>query len=134
MKSDEQEIRDLITTWMKATKAGDTDTVLGLMADDAKFLVAGHPPFGKEAFKAAANDPNAALVEFDGQSEILEINILGDWAYTLTSLTVTTRQAGFGDLVRAGNTLSIFKKQSGKWVLYRDANLLVSVDDSAKGE
>lgn len=34
MKSDEQEIRDLIATWMKATKAGDTDTVLGLMAED----------------------------------------------------------------------------------------------------
>lgn len=133
MNSDEQEIRDLIATWMRATKAGDTNTVLGLMADDAKFLVAGHPPFGKEAFKAAANDPNAAMVEFDGQSEILEIKLLGDWAYTVTNLTVTTRQAGARDLVRAGHTLSILKKQNGKWLLYRDANLLVPVDDSANG-
>ena len=133
MKSDEQEIRDLVKTWMKATKAGDTDTVLGLMADDVKFLVAGHPPFGKEAFKASANDPNAALVEFDGQSEILEINILGDWAYTLTSLTVTTRQTGSTDRVRAGHTLSILKKQNGKWLLYRDANLLVPVGEATTG-
>lgn len=134
MNSDEKAIRDLVAIWMEATKAGDTDSILGLMADDAKFLVAGHPPFGKEAFKAAAKDPSAASVEFDGQAEILELNILGDWAYTLTSLTVTTRQAGYKDLVRTGHTLSILKKQSGRWLLYRDANLLASVDDSAKGE
>lgn len=91
-------------------------------------------PFGKEAFKAAANDPNAALVEFDGQSEILEINILGEWAYTVTILTVTTRQAGARDQVRAGHTLSILKKQNGKWLLYRDANLLVLVNSSTKDE
>ena len=133
MTSDEREIRELVATWMRATKAGDTDTVLSLMADDAKFLVAGHPPFGKEAFKAAANDPNAALVEFDGQSEILEIQLLGDWAYAVTNLTVTTRQAGARDMVRAGHTLSILKKQNGKWLLYRDANLLVPVDDAANG-
>lgn len=118
---------------MDATKAGDTDTVLSLMADDAKFLVAGHPPFGKEAFKTAGNDPNAALVEFDGQSEILEIKVLGDWAYAVTNLTVTTRQAGARDMVRAGHTLSILKKHNGKWLLYRDANLLVPVDDAANG-
>jgi ketosteroid isomerase-like protein len=30
MQSDEQEIRQLVATWMTATKAGDIDTVLSL--------------------------------------------------------------------------------------------------------
>jgi uncharacterized protein (TIGR02246 family) len=41
MERDEQEIRQLVATWMAATKAGDIDTVLRLMADDVVFLVAG---------------------------------------------------------------------------------------------
>ena len=38
MTRDEQEIRDLVSTWMSATKAGDTDAVLSLMTDDVVFL------------------------------------------------------------------------------------------------
>ena len=34
MQSDEQEIRQLVATWMAATKAGDIETVLSLMAED----------------------------------------------------------------------------------------------------
>ena len=44
MNSDEQEIRQLVATWIDATKTGDTDTVLSLMADDVVFLVTGQPP------------------------------------------------------------------------------------------
>ena len=43
MKSDEQEIRQLVAAWMAATKAGDIETVLGLMADDVVFLMPGRP-------------------------------------------------------------------------------------------
>ena len=54
MNSDEQEIRQLVATWIDATKSGDTDTVLSLMADDVVFLVTGQPPMiGKAAFAAA---------------------------------------------------------------------------------
>ena len=34
MKTDEQAIRDLVVTWLDATKRGDIATVLTLMADD----------------------------------------------------------------------------------------------------
>jgi uncharacterized protein (TIGR02246 family) len=55
MKSDEREIRQLVATWMTATKAGDIDAVLKLMTEDVVFLVAGQPPMiGKAAFAAAA--------------------------------------------------------------------------------
>ena len=47
MTEDERAIRELIATWMRASMAGDTDTVLSLMADDVVFMVAGQEPFGK---------------------------------------------------------------------------------------
>jgi uncharacterized protein (TIGR02246 family) len=54
MTDDESSIRDLVETWMTASKAGELATVLSLMADDVVFVVPGQRPFGKEAFKTAA--------------------------------------------------------------------------------
>ena len=52
--SDEQEIRHLVAMWMAATKAGDVETVLSLMAEDVVFLRPGHRPMiGKAAFAVA---------------------------------------------------------------------------------
>jgi ketosteroid isomerase-like protein len=50
MQSDEQQIRQLVSTWHAATRAGDVDTVLDLMVDDVVFLVPGRPPMRKEEF------------------------------------------------------------------------------------
>ena len=47
MTDDEQAIRELVATWMAASKAGDLDTVLSLMADDVIFMATGREPFGK---------------------------------------------------------------------------------------
>jgi len=44
MNSDEKEIRDVIDRWHRATPAGDLDTILTLMADDALFLRGGQRP------------------------------------------------------------------------------------------
>lgn len=130
MSPDEQEIRELVSTWMKATKEGDGDTVLGLMADDATFIVPGQPPFGKEAFVQAINSPSSNSVEIDSDSEILEITVAGEWAFMLSHLTVTVRSGGSIQMVRAGNTLTVLKKINGRWKLFRDANLLVPVENS----
>jgi uncharacterized protein (TIGR02246 family) len=132
MQNDQQAIRQLLATWMEATKAGDLDTVLSLMADDVVFLVAGQPPMvGKAAFAAAAQpQPNQAAPQFDGKSEIQELQVLGDWAYLWTKLSVVvTPPGGAPPIKRAGHTLTILKKQAGKWVLARDANLLVRVSE-----
>jgi uncharacterized protein (TIGR02246 family) len=75
MQSDESEIRQLVATWMTATKAGDIETVLSLMADDVVFLIAGQPPMvGKAAFAAASRAQSGqATPKFDGTSEIQEV-------------------------------------------------------------
>ncbi len=79
MSDDERAIRDLIATWMSASQAGDTETVLSLMTDDVVFMVPGREPFGKAAFAAAAQDMQGARME--GTSDIRELQVLGDWAY-----------------------------------------------------
>ena len=130
MQSDEQEIRQLVRTWMEASKAGDLQTVLGLMADDVVFLVAGRPPMvGRKAFEEASRAiEGAGRPEFEGTSEIQEIRVLGDWAYVWTKLTVVVKPPGGSEAItRAGNTLSILKKENGRWVMFRDANMLVKV-------
>jgi uncharacterized protein (TIGR02246 family) len=130
MKTDEQEIRQLVATWIDATKTGDTDTVLSLMADDVVFLVTGQPPMiGKAAFAAAMRAQSAqGQPQFEGKSEIQEIQVLGDWAYMWTTLTVVfIPPGGAPPVTRAGNTLTILKKHVGKWVLARDANMLATV-------
>jgi uncharacterized protein (TIGR02246 family) len=129
MPSDEQEIRQLVSTWMEASKAGDVEKVLSLMADDAVFLVPGQPVMRKADFAAAAraqSGPNAP--QFDGSSEIQEIKVLGDWAFMWTKLTVAViPPGGAQSITRAGHTLTILMKQNGRWVLARDANLLAPV-------
>jgi uncharacterized protein (TIGR02246 family) len=121
---DEQEIRELVETWMSATKTGDTETVLGLMADDAVFLVPGKPPFGKEEFKKGAEHQAESEIQFVGKSDILELKVIGDWAFMISKLAVTTNQPDEPQIHRSGHTLTIFKKEGGKWLLARDANLL----------
>jgi len=132
MGSDEQEIRRLFATWTAATKAGDIDTVLSLMADDVVFLRPGHPPMvGKSSFAAAAgSQPNQEPPEFDGTSEVQEVQVCGDWAFMWARLSLSiTPPGGIHPRRLAGHTLSILKKQDGRWVLARDANLLAPVPD-----
>ena len=130
MQSDEQQIRDLVATWMTATRNGDLATVLDLMTDDVVFLVAGQAPFGKQQFAAAMRPAaaGAALPRIDGRSEIQEIQVAGDLAYMWSKLVVeVTPPGGAPTMKRAGHTLSILRKANGRWRLARDANLLAPV-------
>lgn len=130
MKNDEREIRQLVATWMSATKAGDIEIVLSLMADDVVFLIAGQPPMvGKSAFAAATRaQSDQGTPQFEGTSEIQEIKVLGDWAFMWTQLTLVVTPPGDAPtMTRAGHTLSILRKHNGRWVLARDANMLVPV-------
>ena len=77
MQTHEREIRQLVATWMAAPKAGDMETVLGLMADNVVFLLPGQPPMiGKSAFAAASKAQSGQdAPQFDGTSEIQEIQV-----------------------------------------------------------
>jgi len=123
MPDDERAIRDLIGTWMSASRAGDTATVLSLMTDDVVFMVPGREPFGKREFAATAQDMQGAHIE--GTSDIRELQVLGDWAYLRGYLQVAVTPPGGNTTRRAGYTLTILRKEpDGQWRLARDANLL----------
>jgi uncharacterized protein (TIGR02246 family) len=129
MQNDEEQIRQLVATWMAASKSGDVDTVLNLIAQDAVFLVPGRPPMHKSEFATASRtQSNQGRPRIDGTSEIQEIKVLGDWAFMWTKLAiVATPPDGSAPIERAGHTLTILKKEDGKWLLARDANLLSPV-------
>jgi uncharacterized protein (TIGR02246 family) len=129
MNSDEQQIRDLVATWMSATKAGDIATVLSLMTDDVVFLVAGQEPFGKQHFAAALKPAasGASMPKIDGRSEIQEVQVSGDFAYMWSRLNVEMTMPDGKLTQRSGHTLSVFRKTGGRWQLARDANLLSPV-------
>jgi len=131
VSTDEQEIRQLVATWMDASRAGDVQTVLDLMADDMVFLVPGQPVMRKDDFAAAARAQSAAgAPKFEATSEIQEIKVLGEWAFMWTRLAVVATPPGGPATTRRGHTLSILKKEHGKWVLARDANLLAPAGPS----
>lgn len=121
---DERAIRDLVDTWMAASRDGDLETVLALMSDDVVFMVPGREPFGKNEFALASRSIKDARV--DGRSEIRELRVLGEWAYLRNYLEVTMPPPEGGEpMRRAGYTLTILRKTSdGRWLVARDANFL----------
>jgi uncharacterized protein (TIGR02246 family) len=126
MTADEQAIRDVVALWHTATAAGDIDTVLTLMDENAIFLVAGQPPMkGRKAFEQGLRKVLSSHT-LSSTGEVQEVQASGTLAYCWAFLNVRIVPRSGGDSVaRSGNVLSIFRKQpDGAWVLIRDANLL----------
>ena len=123
MSDDVRAIRNVIDRWMKASKAGDTATVLSLMTDDVLFLTCGRDPFGKEEFAASASAMKDMRI--DGTADVKEVAVTGDWAWARTQISVTVTMPDGKEVRRSGYTLSIFTKDmDGRWLIARDANLL----------
>jgi uncharacterized protein (TIGR02246 family) len=125
---DERSIRELVDRWMKASAAGDLDTVLGLMTDDVVFEVPGQEPFGKKAF--AANSRGMGSARVDGDSKIVELQVNGDWAFLRNHLRIALISPdGTASHRRSGYTLTLLRKEDdGQWRIMRDANLLTAED------
>jgi uncharacterized protein (TIGR02246 family) len=123
MTDDERAIRQLIETWMRASREGDTATVLSLMTEDVVFMVPGRPPFGREAFVQASDA--MAGVRLDGASEVVELQVQGDWAFSRNHIDLTMTPPSGEPVRRSGYTLTLYRKEAdGRWRLMRDANLL----------
>lgn len=123
MSDDERAIRELVDTWMAASKAGDTAAVLELMTDDVLFMVCGREPFGKEEFRA--NSEAMRGLKMDGRAEIQEIEVLGDRAWIRNHIDLNLTPPEGEPLQRSGYTLTVLRKgDDGRWRLFRDANLV----------
>jgi uncharacterized protein (TIGR02246 family) len=126
MDADEKAIREVIRRWHEATAAGRVEDVLPLMHEDVVFLVAGKPPMrGRAAFEKGLRTLLAGH-RIHSSGDVVEVEVAGDLAYTLTRLaiSVTPLQGGKANAY-AANALSIFRRQpDGRWVMVRDANLI----------
>jgi uncharacterized protein (TIGR02246 family) len=123
MTDDERAIRELVDTWMSASKSGDVEAVLDLMTDDVLFMVPGQEPFGKDAFRARSEALRGVAME--GRAEIREIEVLGEWAWIRNHIDLTVTPADGEQMRRSGHTLTILRKgPDGRWRLFRDANLV----------
>jgi ketosteroid isomerase-like protein len=63
----------------------------------------------------------------EGTTDIRELRVLGDWAFIRNTIDVTMTPPGGAAPVRhAGWTLGILRKEGGRWLLARDANLVAA--------
>ena len=123
MSEDERAIRELVDSWMDASRRGDTATVLDLMTDDVLFMTPSRAPFGKDAFRESSEAMRDVRIE--GRAEIQEIEVLGDRAWIRNHIDLTLTPAEGEPLKRSGYTLTILRKgDDGRWRLFRDANLV----------
>lgn len=123
MNDDERAIRELVETWMAATRAGNTATVLELIADDAIFMTCGAAPFGKDVFRAASE--SLGQVKMDGHADIREMHIGGDWAWVRNHIEISLASGTEDPVRRSGDTLTILRKDAdGRWRVQRDANFV----------
>lgn len=126
MSDDEQQIRALVQQWHAASRAGQLAEVLALMTADAVFLTPGRPPMSRADF-AAAMSAGAAQnrPQIDISQDIHEIEVSGTLACMRSELRLHIKPAGAAaPMLRAGSTLTVFRKIDGRWLLARDANLL----------
>ena len=123
-EQEEQAIRELVDTWLKASENRELNTILNLMADDVIFMVPGREPFGKEEFAQNYNQMKGTTLKTE--SDIQEIKVLGNWAWMHNILKVTFTPSDGSPTTHAGHVLTILRKnQDGNWVIARDANLLM---------
>jgi uncharacterized protein (TIGR02246 family) len=92
------------------------------------FCCPGQAPMQGRAAFAAAQEGMAGF-EIDALADIREIKVFGDGAYCWNHLTVTVTSADGTAVKRAGDVLSILHKENGRWMIFRDANLLAAAKD-----
>jgi uncharacterized protein (TIGR02246 family) len=126
IKSEEAAIREVVDSWLSASKNGDISTLLSLMTDDVIFMVPGRKPFGKREFVLALEGMKD--IQLEVTSDIQEIQVMGKWAYLRNHIWMTATLPGeSASVYRSGYTLTIMHKEpDGRWRLARDANLLVN--------
>ena len=128
MRSDEQAIREVHSTWIDAVNAGDLARLLVMTTDDVVFLNPGEECIGRDAFSTKFSAAHQQL-RIRCVSELMEVVIVGEVAYTRSrdSLNVSPR-AGGEESRLAGDRMTIYRKQpDGRWLLARDANVLSPV-------
>ena len=126
---EEQRVRESHTAYIDAVNAADLDRVLALMTDDVVLINPEQAPFGRDAFPAGFRGGHEAF-ELRCISEIEEVVVVGDVAYTRCRDRLSLKPRGGGDAsALAGYRLSVYRRQpDGRWLLARDAHTLAPAE------
>lgn len=64
----------------------------------------------------------------EGTNEIVELQVLGDWALLRNRIDLTLSPPDGRPIRRAGYTLTPLRREAGgRWRIARDANLMVTI-------
>jgi uncharacterized protein (TIGR02246 family) len=132
-ETDEEQIEGLLKEWGRLASEGDVDGLLSLTTDDVTFLTPENPPIGKDDFAAGFREMSAKA-RIESTHETKDIRASGDIAYVWSHLTVVVAPKDGGDAwENSGEVLTVFHKSpSGRWLLARDANLMLGAGDPDK--
>ena len=122
--SADQEIRDVVATWARASETGDIEAIKSLMDEDILFLTSGNEPFGCDTFIQHFNN-NVKQMNLNVLADVREVEVRDDLAFARTWLEVRITPSSGEPITRTGYTLSVYRRRpGGPWKLWRDANLV----------
>jgi uncharacterized protein (TIGR02246 family) len=123
-EDDERQIRQLVDSWIAASKVRDLPALMGMMTDDVVFMTPGRAPFGKAEF--AADSERTKGVAIDARAEVQEIEVFGRRAYIRNHVRGELRSPGQTPKHVSGYAMSVLRKEAdGRWRIARDANLVM---------
>jgi uncharacterized protein (TIGR02246 family) len=121
---DEREIRQLVDSWIAASKAHDLPALMDMMTDDVVFMTPGRAPFGKAEF--AADSERMKSVAIEARAEVQEMEVFGARAYIRNHVRVELTSPGQAPKRVSGYAMSVLRKAAdGRWRIARDANLVM---------
>ena len=123
-QDDARQIRQLVDSWIAASKAHDLPALMDMMTDDVVFMTPGRAPFGKAEF--AADVERTKGVAIDARAEVQEIEVFGPRAYIRNHVRVELTSPGQAPKRVSGFAMSVLRKEAdGRWRIARDANLVM---------
>lgn len=120
----EQQIRDLVAAWARASEAGDLEAIKPLMDEEILFLTPGNKHFGRDVFIQHFSN-NVKQMSLNVSADVREVEVRDDLAFAHTWLEVRVTPKDGEPMTRTGYTLSVYRRRpGGPWRLWRDANLV----------
>jgi uncharacterized protein (TIGR02246 family) len=124
MTEDVRQIRELVDSWIAASKAHDLPALMDMMTDDVLFMTPGRPPFGNAEFAADSERMKGAAI--DARADVQEIEVFGPWAYVRNHIQAELTFPGRAPRRMSGYAITVLRKHAdARWRIARDANLVM---------
>lgn len=119
-QEDMEAIRRLEESWRAGWRAGDTEALLALYADDPVLMAWGQPAvFGKEAIRPLYQTV-FDVYHVDSRSTLIEVEVSGDLGYFWCTYRLTATPKDSGEpFEEDGKSLFVVRREHGVWKIAR---------------